>query len=54
MFGRTIWVKLPEMHFLKFSKIMRVIYPKNPLNQTCGYWLITLHQQTLCIETNIF
>ena len=30
----------------KFSKITRVIYPKNYLNQTC------VNQQTLCIETN--
>ena len=38
----------------KFSKITRVIYPKNCPNQTCTYWLITPNQQTLCIETNIF
>ena len=37
-----------------FFKIMRVIYPKNRPNQTCDYWLITLNQQTICIETNIF
>ena len=34
----------------KFSKIMRVIYPKNGPNGTCYYWLITPSQQTLCIE----
>ena len=28
----------------KFSKITRVIYPKNPPNQTGGYWLITPNQ----------
>ena len=33
---------------------MRVIYPKNRPNQACDYWLITLNQQTLYIETNIF
>ena len=38
----------------KFSKITRVIYPQNCQNQTCGYWLITPNQQTLCMETNIF
>ena len=27
-----------------------MIYPKNRPNQTCGYWLITPNQQTLCIE----
>ena len=36
-----------------FSKIMRAIYPKNRPIQTCDYWLITLNQQTLCIETNL-
>ena len=43
--------------FLKiseFSKVTRVIYPKNCPNQICGYWLITQNQQKLCIETNIF
>ena len=33
---------------------MRVIYPKNGLNQTCDYWLITPNQQTLCVETDIY
>ena len=33
---------------------MRVNYPKNPLNQTCNYWLIKPNQQTLCIESNSF
>ena len=28
------------------------IYPRNHPNQTCGYWLITPNQQTLCIETD--
>ena len=63
MFGRVIWDKLPECVFenfgiawaiSKFSKITRVIYPQNCPNQTCGYWLITPNQQTLCIQTNIF
>ena len=30
----------------KFSKLTRVIYPKNRPNQTCDYWLITPNQQT--------
>ena len=63
---RAIWDKLPECIFenfeidpvkqgqFQFSKITRVIYPKNRLNQTRDYWLITLNQQTLYIETNIF
>ena len=42
------------MKILKFSKITRVIYPKNLPNQTCSYWLITQNKKTLCIETNIF
>ena len=36
------------------SKIRRVIYPKNFSSQTCGHWLITRNQRTLCTETNIF
>ena len=31
-----------------------MIYPQNCPNQTCGYWLITSNQQTLCTETDIF
>ena len=31
-----------------------VTYPKNLPNQTCGYWLITPNQKTLCIKSNIF
>ena len=31
-----------------------MIYLKNLLNQTYGYWLITPNQKPLCIETNIF
>ena len=46
MFGMAIWGK--------FSTITSVTYPKNCPNQTCDYWLITLNQQTLSIETNIF
>ena len=46
MLGRAIWDK--------FSKIKRMLYPKNRPNQTCGYWLIIPNQQTLSIETNIF
>ena len=34
----------------KFSKITRVIYPKNCPNETCDYCLITPDQQTLSIE----
>ena len=34
----------------KFSKITRVIYSKNPPNETYGYWLITPNQQTVCFE----
>ena len=37
----------------KFSKIKRVIYPKNCSNQPSDYWLITLNQQTVFIETSI-
>ena len=66
MFGRAIWDKLPKCIFenleylsemwavSKFSKIKRVIYPKNYLNQICGYWLITPNQKTLFLKTNIF
>ena len=46
MFGKAIWVK--------FSKVTRMIYPKNCPQQRLGYWLITPNQKTLCIETNIF
>ena len=66
MFGRAIWDNFPECifenfeiarvkrgQFLKFSKITRVIYPKNCPNKTCDYWLITPNQQTFCIEINI-
>ena len=50
--GRTIWDKLPKcLRFTQaisaFSKITRVIYPRNCSNQTCDYWLITPNQQTL-------
>ena len=38
----------------KFSKITRVIYPKDFPNQICDYWLTTTNQQTLCFESNIF
>ena len=41
------------MKISEFSKVTRVIYPKNCPNQICGYWLITQNQQKLCIETNI-
>ena len=46
MFGWAIWNKLPKCIFenleiLKFSKITRLIYPKNQPNQKCGCWLIT-------------
>ena len=56
MFGKAIWDKLSECIFenfeiLKFLKITWVIYFKIRPNQTCGYWLITPNQQTLCIET---
>ena len=53
MFGRAIWNKLAEWIFesfeitrvktraiSKFSKITRVIFPKNRANQTCDYWLM--------------
>ena len=61
MFVRAIWDKLPECIFKikftraisKFSKITRVIYPKSRPNQTWSL-VITLNQQTLCIETDIF
>ena len=62
MFRRAILDKLPECFFenfeiwaiSKFSKITRVVYPQNRLNQTCDSWLITPNQQTPFIETNIF
>ena len=56
MFGREICDKLSKcifQKFSKFSKFLRVIYPKNCPNETCGYWLITPNQQMICIETNI-
>ena len=31
--------------------MMRVIYPTNCLNQTCGYWLIKPRQYTIYSET---
>ena len=39
MFGRAIWDKLPNSIFeiFNFSKITRLNYLKNYLNQTCGY-----------------
>ena len=56
MFGRAIWDKLPStfLENLKLPRLNEVIYPKNCLNQTCDYWLITPNQQILCIENNIF
>ena len=66
MFGRAIWDKFPKCIFenseiaqinkaiSKFSNITWVIYPKNRLEQTYNYWLITPNQLTFCIETNIF
>ena len=67
MFMRAIWKQIARVSFWKFwncqgktraiskfSKTMRVIYPKSRPNQICDYWLITPNQQTLCIETNIF
>ena len=65
VFSRVIWINCPRP-FLKilklskirtiskFSKITRVIDPRNCSNQTCDYWLGTPNQQTLWIETNIF
>ena len=54
MLRRATWDKLPEciLKTLNFSKITRVVYPKNHPDQTCGFWLITPYQQTLCTETN--
>ena len=54
-----IWDKLPYCIFgkfkiLKFSKITRLIYPKNHPNQECDYCLIAPNQKALFIETNIF
>ena len=50
----AIWYKLPECIFenlriSKFSKITRVIYPKNRLNQTFDCWLIAPNQQILLL-----
>ena len=63
--GEQLWINCPSA-FLKilncprktrailtFSKIKRVIHPKNRPKQTCDYSLITPNQQTLCIETDI-
>ena len=49
-------LKMPRQNegISKFSKITRVIYLKNRPYQTCGYWLTTRNEQTLCMETNIF
>ena len=59
MFGRAIQDKLLKCIFddfeisrvkrgqFKNSQKSQEIYSKNRLNQTCGYWLITLKQQTL-------
>ena len=56
-----MWDKLPERVFKnftraisEFSKFTRVVYAKNRAIQTCDYCSITLNQQILCIETNIF
>ena len=49
VFERTIWNKLKI-----FKNQENDLSPKNHLNQTYGYWLITPNHQTLCIETNIF
>ena len=64
MLGRAIWNKLPGCIFenfeienfaiSKFSKIMRVIYPKNCLSQTCDYWLITQNQQIFVLKLTFF
>ena len=66
MFVRAIWDKLPECifkiyliqihegNFEVFKRVFtRVIYPKSRPNQTWSL-VITLNQQTLCIETDIF
>ena len=47
MFERAIWDKLSESNFKTF---------KNHEGNLCqsDYWLITWHQQTLCITINIF
>ena len=63
MFGRAIWVNCP-CAFLKiwhclsktrtisnFSKIMRVIYPKNYPNQTCDYWMYVLIMSRMRLRT---
>ena len=54
MFRRAVWNKPPACPISKFSKITRMIYPKNCPNQTSDYWLITPNQQRLCIQGNIF
>ena len=66
MFVRATWDKLPkcifkiyliqihEGNFEVFKRVFtRVIYPKSRPNQTWSL-VITLNQQTLCIETDIF
>ena len=62
MFGRAIWDKLPECifenagvkrNFKIFKNHEGNLSQKSP-EPTCGYWSITPHQQTFCIETKIF
>ena len=48
--GGRFGINCPCAYLRIFSKIMRVIYPKNGPNRTCDYWLITPSQQTLYIE----
>ena len=46
MFGKAIWDK--------FSKVTRMIYPKNCPQQRLGYWLITPNQKHFVMKLIYF
>ena len=46
MFGKAIWDK--------FSKVTRMIYPKNCPQQRLGYWLITPNQKHFVLKLIYF
>ena len=45
-FGQRFGINCPSavLKISKYSKITKVIYPKNCPKKACGYWLITLNQ----------
>ena len=47
------WNCPSESEINKYQNCEGWFIPQNCPNQTCGYFLITPSQQTLCIETNI-